>query len=994
MVCARRAFLSLLALLVAPLGIAHGNGEKPYAADTTTRIEAAYSDRAGEELRLFGYDFFASGPGDGAPVLGIVQDDHVLGVGDILQITLRGQISESRVYPVGSDGTVIIDRLHPIHAAGRSLGQVRAEISAAVGAAHLQTEAFVSLASVRRISVLVAGEVGFQGRHELSAFSTLLDALFAAGGVRRTGSLRAIRVIKPGAPPEIVDLYGLMTGDDTATVSRLPDGTRIVVPPLGPTVAVAGGVKRPGIFELRPDAAFIGMEDLLELAGGPLQPGPQRSVRLGFGPEGAEVASPVPTGGTVRLSDGDILLFAADRLDRTGAVELVGRVHLPGTKSLKAGRSISRLVRKTDLREDAYLPMAILERRDGTTGSVEYLPVNLAAILDGTGDMPLADGNAVIILGREDVAYLASSGVIGLLAGRRSEPTTDCAGLAALAAALSADPGGSLSSGPLARSAALITGSDQPCPPLFADRPDLLPYLLGQSVLLRHGVLRPGPYPAAPDFPKAGLVEAAGGRVDGPLKREVGGDHAGVLDTAPARVELTGAVLLPGTRRLAEAPTLRVLLGDGRVLANDAYGLFAVIERFDPSKVQSTLIPFSPSAVIRGDADEALRDRDRVHILDRAVVETLTTEPAVAVDVGDRSGPAADADAPPAGEEAGRPATGHGILGIARDSIVTVRGAVAREGGYPVAKEAELGEIVAAAGGLRQAADPDAIEITPALTDNARPRRVAALGKTGARVAPGDAVRVPPAPRGTEPGTALIEGEVMRPGWFDLGPGETLSSLLQRAGGLTSQAYPDGAVFIRASARRAEESGLRRAAAELDRGLALALLRQNPPDSGRVELVRQLSDALRTAPALGRITVEADPAVLAARPELDILLEPGDRIVIPKRPLTVTVSGEVLSPASLQFSPGKTLETYLREAGGLTRYADSGRIFVLLPDGSSQPARGLAGRHSLRVIPPGSIIVVPRDPEPFDFLPMAQNVATILGQLAITAVAVTALTGE
>src|SRR5690606_20508177 len=120
----------------------------------------------------------------------------------------------------------------------------------------------------------------------------------------------------------------------------------------------------------------------------------------------------------------------------------------------------------------------------------------------------------------------------------------------------------------------------------------------------------------------------------------------------------------------------------------------------------------------------------------------------------------------------------------------------------------------------------------------------------------------------------------------DLMPGDKLSDLLRRAGGLTPQAYPDGAIFSRESERKAEESRFRAAARDLERALAVAMEDQDKaPDSTQIAMARDLAGELRQVEAVGRITVEADPGVLATEPELDILLESGDRIYIPKRPL-------------------------------------------------------------------------------------------------------------
>ncbi len=986
--------LGSLALTLAP-PTASATG----ATGTPTRLESAYSERAGEPLRQFGYDLFRAGTGAPGAVLGAVQDDHVLGIGDVLQVNLRGQLSRSGTHPVGTDGTILMEGFRPIQAAGRTLADVREEIAATVAAAHLQTESFVSLTSVRRVSVLVVGEVETPGRHELSAFATVLDALFAAGGIRPGGTLRTIRVVRPDGRTDTLDLYALLSdGVAPMASARVPDGARIVVPPLGATVAVGGQVKRPGIYELPPGAPGLALSELLALAGGPLRPGPQESIRLGFGRDGTETARPVEPGGAAELyADGDILIYAPARMDRTATVEFTGQVRRPGPLPLIPEAGLEAHLDPSGLTDEAYLPLATIARRDPSTGGTLYLPVDLAALTSGVrGPRPgphLMGGDTVIVLGHADVAYLGSADVMGLLARGVHAPGT-CPGLDALAAVLTADPGGGLAAGPLARAAAGLAGPAQPCPPLFAEHPDLLPYLLGRSVFLRRGVLRPGPYPAVDAIATESLVAAAGGRVQGPLEMVSGSPDGRVLDAAPSGVDLTGAVSAPGVRTVLEAPTLRRLLGDGRILANEAYGLFAVVERFDPTGVRAEFVPFAPLAVIAGRADLALQDRDRVHILDRRDLNPLDTDATTAppalkdsngagsFDAGDREAAAINGRSRPSPEAA--------ILALARDNMIRVRGAVMVEGTYPAAGEVGLPDIVAAAGGLSRDADQGLVEVTR--SGDPAERLTVALTDPAVRIRAGDAVRI--APRARPGGSILVTGEVARPGRYDLLPGEKLASVLERAGGLTPQAYPDGAVFTRVSARRAEEEGLRRAATELDRGLALALLRQDPPDGTRVELVRQLADTLRTMPAVGRITVEADPIVLSVRPQENILLEDGDRIHIPKRPLTVTVSGEVLSPASLQFTSGKKLDAYLREAGGLTRYADSRRIFVLYPDGSSEPVRGRTGRHRLLSIPPGAIIVVPRDPEPFEFLPNAESLANVLGQLAIAAVALTVLVGQ
>ncbi len=107
------------------------------------------------------------------------------------------------------------------------------------------------------------------------------------------------------------------------------------------------------------------------------------------------------------------------------------------------------------------------------------------------------------------------------------------------------------------------------------------------------------------------------------------------------------------------------------------------------------------------------------------------------------------------------------------------------------------------------------------------------------------------------------------------------------------------------------------------------------------------------------MVVEANPVILAARPELDVLLEPGDLIAIPKRPNEVTVVGAVLNPGSLQFRSGWRARDYVRAAGDTQRFADPSRGFVVLPNGQSVPAGLSAWQQGGPPVPPGSLVVVP-----------------------------------
>ena len=155
-----------------------------------------------------------------------------------------------------------------------------------------------------------------------------------------------------------------------------------------------------------------------------------------------------------------------------------------------------------------------------------------------------------------------------------------------------------------------------------------------------------------------------------------------------------------------------------------------------------------------------------------------------------------------------------------------------------------------------------------------------------------------------------------------------------------------------------------------------------------------MASALREAKAAGRMSVEANPAILAARPELDTLLEPGDLIAIPKRPNEVTVVGAVLNPGSMQFTTGKKAVDYVRAAGGEQRFADAGRAFVVLPNGQSVPAGIGSWQGGGPPVPPGSLVVVPQDPSPYETWGFIRDITQVLGQVSVSAAALAVISRQ
>ncbi|HSK39304.1 MAG TPA: SLBB domain-containing protein, partial [Arenibaculum sp.] len=773
-------------------------------------------------------------------------------------------------------------------------------------------------------------------------------------------------------------------------------------------VAVAGDVGRAAIYELPDGDDAIDAAEAIELAAGRRHRGEADLLRLTSAKTGNETAVRIGPADTTPLADGDIVLVRPLRSGRLGTVALTGHVRNPGPRALASTPTAAGLIATTELPPGTYLPFAAIERTDPETLARVLIAIDLEAVVEGRGEVRLEAGDGLIVLGSGDIGFLTSAPVLALLSGRHPPAVPDCAGLSVLTRRIRAEPDGPLAAGPLARAAAALVPAPVPCPSVFDRHPDLLSFALDHGVLVRDGVARPGIYPAAGRVSIDRLERVAGRAADraaGP--GEDGGSlavmHAGpenaaydawakrgdVVEARPRTYAIEGHVRHPGLRPLAPGATLRAVIA-ARDLAEDAYPLAAILERYDLDRLARTHIVFSPAEVLGGGMDLLLERGDRIRILSMDEVRQFGNPESGSPESGDAG----------IGGETGFPgAPGDDGRAVLAERAVEIRGAVRHPGWYPVAGAATLDALLAASGGLTRDAEAGAIEIVDPRPGRAGPdagRRTADLALPGAgrmEIRHPEVIRVHRRAGSGPPQRATVTGEVKRPGSYEFASGETLSSLLRRAGGFTAAAYPAGAVFTRESARLREADAFTRAAAELDRKTALLLLGDEPPPEEHVRAVRALASNLRTAHAVGRITVEADMAALAVRPDLDIMLENGDLIMIPRRPLTVAVSGEVLAPASLQFSAGKAAADYIRDAGGTTRNADEGRAFVILPDGRSQPVGISFWNHRPVFIPPGATIVVPRDPAPLDLLEMTESVGSIIGQMA-TAAASLAILGR
>jgi polysaccharide biosynthesis/export protein len=238
-----------------------------------------------------------------------------------------------------------------------------------------------------------------------------------------------------------------------------------------------------------------------------------------------------------------------------------------------------------------------------------------------------------------------------------------------------------------------------------------------------------------------------------------------------------------------------------------------------------------------------------------------------------------------------------------------------------------------------------------------------------------------------------LEGELVAPGVYQILPGETLRQLVTRVGGITANSYLYGSEFTREAVRLQQqkrlEEALQRLSQEVERSAAAKATSGLEADAAgalaQAESQRRLLDKMREVKATGRIVLDIpqERAELASLPELT--LEDGDRLVIPARPSTVGVIGAVYNQNTFVYDSAKRAADYLQLAGGATRDADTGRIYLVRADGSvTAKAQGSFFNilPSERVMP-GDTLVVPENLERFRFTKELKDWSQIFYQFAL-----------
>ena len=218
------------------------------------------------DIRQFGYELFERPPATFAPVGGVpVGPDYVVGPGDELRVAVWGTVEGQWNVVVDRDGNITLPRLGVLGVTGLTFGELKELLRREFSRYYTGFEMNLSMGALRTIRVYVVGGARRPGAYTVSGLSTLVNALFEAGGPSKTGTLRDIQVKRNGNTVVHFDMYDfLLRGDRTKDVRLMPEDV-LFMPAIGPLAGIAGNVKRPAIYELKGEARLL---DLIGMAGG------------------------------------------------------------------------------------------------------------------------------------------------------------------------------------------------------------------------------------------------------------------------------------------------------------------------------------------------------------------------------------------------------------------------------------------------------------------------------------------------------------------------------------------------------------------------------------------------------------------------------------------------------------------------------------------------------------------------------------------------------
>ena len=330
--------------------------------------------------------------------------DYILGPGDKIFIDIYGESEAYYQVEVSPEGNALLENIGPVSLSGLKLNDAKNRLKNKLrkiytGISSGKTSINISVGIPRAIRINIAGEVQLPGTYNFSAFNTLYNALYVAGGITEDASLRDIRLYRNNKLISSVDVYDFLKSGDMSTDVRLDNGDLILVGTYKNRVTIKGNVITPGRFEFIEDESLL---DLINYAGGFRENAYRKSVKITriFDDKLKIVDVNSDQFEFFNLKSGDIVEVGQIINKFENKVVIKGSVYRPGIYSFEEGLSLKKLIEKSEgLKPDTYFEKAIITRtnEDLSTTTISF---NLRNELSKNDDQ--------IFLKQDDVVSISS----------------------------------------------------------------------------------------------------------------------------------------------------------------------------------------------------------------------------------------------------------------------------------------------------------------------------------------------------------------------------------------------------------------------------------------------------------------------------------------------------------------------------------------------------------------------------------------------------------
>lgn len=399
---------------IALAGLTPEEARKRLAAEPTLAdfiVEVTYlpvKPVGAQGLEPFGYDLFSGAPTTFAPATDVpVPAEYVVGPGDTFELQLFGTTKGRFSLVVGRNGQINFPELGPITVGGLRFDEVKSMLEQRVTEQLIGTQASVAMGETRSIRVFVLGDANYPGSYTVSGLSTITNALFVSGGIKRIGSLRNIELKRSGKTVTHLDLYDLLLHGNTGNDVRLLPGDAIFIPPVERMIGVTGEVRRPALYEIKNEQTVA---DIIRLAGGlTVDADPALATLERIDEQRKRVVRTVDltqqAQQTTPVRNGDILTLPTIRPTVEDSIVVFGHVFRPGTFAYREGMRISDVLPSLDeLKPGADQHYVLIRREVLPTHRAEFVSADLVEALQQRGtpaDVPLAARDQVFVFDLE-----------------------------------------------------------------------------------------------------------------------------------------------------------------------------------------------------------------------------------------------------------------------------------------------------------------------------------------------------------------------------------------------------------------------------------------------------------------------------------------------------------------------------------------------------------------------------------------------------------------